>query len=211
MSSVIQSKRQEVPELWPNIPGTWKHDVRINYHSPFNIEKLTPEKNPDITLEKGCNILSKLGLKWWVSQGTLLGFYRDKGYCKGDSDIDIEVLDADPNIMDEIVQQMPFELIRSASLYDRYFQLAFIDRINNVIFDVWFLYSKEDVILNYTDEPQKLWYPKKYFNNLSFIDYNGKQYPTPSDCEWYCEFRYGDSWNTPQYTDRLGRIKPPTT
>jgi len=206
MSFTIRSKREIVPELWPNINNTWERDVRINYFNPFTIEKLTPEKNVDSTLDKGCNILTNLGLKWWISQGTLLGFYRDKGYCNGDSDIDIEILDADPNLMNEIVTQMPFELIRSASLYDKYMQLAFIDRTNNVIFDIWFLYTKEDVILNYTDD-KKLWYPKHYFDNLSTIEYNNKQYPAPSDCEWYCEFRYGDDWNIPQYKNRHGRIK----
>ena len=118
-------------------------EVQIKYYRQFNIEKLTDEKNPTKTLETGCKILEDIGIKYWISQGTLLGFYRDKNFIEGDSDIDIEILDLiDADKFQEIVEKLPFDLIRSASLKDKYMQLAFIDPTNNVIFDIWFLYSK---------------------------------------------------------------------
>ncbi len=194
-------------DLWENISDRWSQDVQIKYYREFNIEELTDEKNPTKTLESGCKVLENLGLKYWISQGTLLGFYRDKNFIEGDSDIDIEILDViDESKFQDIVENLPFDIIRSASLYDKYMQLAFIDPTNNVIFDLWFLYSKDDVILNYTDDG-KLHYPKEYFENLSTIDFKDKHYPSPSDSEWYCKFRYGDDWNIPQYKNRHGKIK----
>ena len=193
-------------DLWENMNGNWLNDVKINYYRQFTIDKMDG-KDPSTTLNIGCDILDDVGVKYWVSQGTLLGFHRDKNFIEGDSDVDIEVLDViDESKFQEIIDKLPFDLIRSASMYDKYMQLAFIDNSNNIIFDVWFLYSKDDLILNYTDDG-KLHYPKKYFENLSTVEFNNRFYPAPSDSEWYCKFRYGDDWNIPQYKNRHGRIK----
>ena len=76
-------------DLWKNINSNWASDVKINYYREFTIDKMD-EKDPSTTLNTGCDILNELGVKYWVSQGTLLGFHRDKNFITGDSDLDIE-------------------------------------------------------------------------------------------------------------------------
>ena len=64
--------------------------LKIYQPLSFTIEPLK-DKNAIPILQKGCEVLENLGLKYWLSAGTLLGIHRDKKLIDHDTDIDIEI------------------------------------------------------------------------------------------------------------------------
>lgn len=58
----------------------------MNYHSPS-----TAKQDADKVLFEFDDIARKMGILYFLVAGTCLGFVRDKGYIKGDNDIDIGI------------------------------------------------------------------------------------------------------------------------
>ena len=163
-----------------------------------NIGKLNQKslnaKGLEKTLIKGCSVLEELGVKYWISSGTLLGLNRDKNLIPYDKDVDIHVL-ADMDIY-KIVKKMPFNsVLRVVSSNNRYMQFAFFDEETKAIFDIFFFYEKADLLVNRNDYGI-FWYPIDKIQNLTTISFNNRKYPAP-DPSWYCEFMYGKDWRTP--------------
>ena len=46
----------------------------------------------NLILSEGCNIIKSQNLKFRLTDGTILGIYRDGGFIKHDNDMDIDVL-----------------------------------------------------------------------------------------------------------------------
>lgn len=146
------------------------------------------------TMVKGCSVLEKIGVKFWLGRGSLLGFHRDNDFLPKDIDIDIDVY-SDKDVY-TIIQKMPFEILFVTSSRGRYMQLTFIDRPTDIIFDIWF-YHEHDGRLTNRNYFGYFWLPSEKVETLQMMDLYGHPYPTP-DPEWYCDFWYGKNWRVPK-------------
>lgn len=87
--------------------------------------------------------LNKYNVDWFLGEGTLLGYYREKDFMNHDTDIDIDVYDVDVRILsklrEDISRYIPFDVYREYR--DIPYLLAF--RINKMRIDlhVWNRYD----------------------------------------------------------------------
>lgn len=149
------------------------------------------DKAPDV-LKAGIENIK--GFDYWVSAGTVLGFYRDKDFIKGDTDIDVEMLNDGISKQDIIKAMKGFELIREIEHEGKPQQLAFIK--NEVIFDIYFYKVVGDNIVN-ENEHGTMKVPYKFVKDLKQIKTKYGSFPAPSPIEEYLEYRYGKDWKTP--------------
>jgi len=143
---------------------------------------------------KGCNVLETIGVKYWISRGSLLGFYRDNDFLPNDIDIDVSIFtDVDVYL---IIKKMPFEVLFVTNCNGRYMQIAFWDPQTKVIFDIWFYHESNNKIYarNFFGY---FWLPKNKIDNLIKFTFQNRDYPVP-DPEWFCSFWYGENWRTPK-------------
>ena len=164
----------------------------IQYSS---IDKNTrPREDLLKTLNRGCDVLEKIGVKYWIGRGSLLGFHRDNDFLPKDIDLDVSVY-TDKDVY-KIIQKMPFEVLFVTNCRGRYMQLAFWDSETKVIFDLWFYFGHRDKMYN-RNYFGYFWLPMGKFDKLTTINFEGREYPIPEP-EWYCQFWYGDNWRTPK-------------
>lgn len=146
-------------------------------------------------LEQASEILEDLGVKYWISAGTLLGAHRDSGFIPWDSDIDIEIL-SDEKLF-EFKQLFNWPVLQTQkNMYGgkHYSQMAFLTR-DGIILDIYPFYRSGHQLENISGQG-RLWYPAERFENLTEITLYNKIYPCP-DPAWYVKFRYGPDWNIP--------------
>lgn len=168
-------------------------------HRPYSLDPME-RKDPLSTLLEGIKILE--GKHWWLSAGTLLGLYRDKGFIPHDTDIDVAVL----GDIDREGLGKDFELVRSVTERDgRHMQSAYIHLPSMIIFDI--LHYWPDGEDYYTEsEKGKLFRPTSIIDKLGTLEHGGHEFPVPGDVEYYLELWYGD-WRTPRTGGKTNWIK----
>jgi len=173
-------------------------DFREYHHFPFDTNKPLPP-NADNVMRLCCELLESLAIKYRLTDGTILGLYRQGSFIPHDTDIDVDVLDF-YNIekLHTSMKKQSMKLGRKAIYKKKVQQLVYYSN-DNVIFDIVFWYSEEgDMICNYSERGYKRVQNRKYFENLSTIGFNGKKYPMPCHIEEWLEMRYGKDWRTPK-------------
>jgi hypothetical protein len=186
--------------------------AEIVEYEPVVQKPLSDVANPKDTLMTGLEVLNKLGLKHWVSAGTLLGLHRDGGFIADDTDIDIGVHSTTNNDFgpcgEAIARAFPkrFRLLRTISFFGRVMQLAFVDsEQDDVIFDLYFYYERFPVkgvdvateLVNVNSATPILKKPKALVEDIEMWESPIGVVPAPKDRDAYCEWRYGAEWRTP--------------
>lgn len=173
------------------------NNLRVQTYRPFTMEPLGGKESAHRILNLGVEVLTSLDLEYWLSAGTLLGIHRDQKFIDHDTDIDVEILGPiNGNILIDKMVESGFELIRSMTITDRPYQLAFIHPDGNIIFDVYFYYKVGNRLINYNDQGT-LWYPEDMLLDFQDVSFGNRTFRVPEP-DWYCEFRYGSSWKTPK-------------
>lgn len=178
--------------------------LRIN-NFVNNIEFISAQdaKDPIKDLKKTAHILNKYNLKWHLSFGTALGFYRDKGFIKGDTDIDINIMADDTTPVDTLIDEFTifYYLVRSVMFKGKQMQLAF-QGDDKFIIDLCFFYPNENGVYSYCEGG--MWQDQNY--NIRNLKTKYGKFPIPTPIEEYLTDRYGD-WKTPQYGETTQSIK----
>ena len=188
-----------------------KVELEIKEYEPINMKPLSGVKNPWETLSTGLRVLKGMGLKHWISCGTLLGLYRDGKLIDSDTDLDVGVLTSITNNFgprgEEIAALFPdnFRVLRTLSFDGNVMQLAFKDnRQNDVIFDIYFYYEdghpglgRYGHLININSRTPILYKPAGLFEKIRTWDSPLGPVPVPDDIEAYLEMRYGVDWETP--------------
>lgn len=151
---------------------------------------LATKPQASFVLEGGADVLDELGVKWWLSAGTMLGLYRDGGFIPHDTDIDVGVLGEPSKEMDEAFKSAGYLELRFMP-----FQRAF--QKDNVVFDIYFFQQLNDTLICDCDIG-RLIKPASLFDTLGTIEFLGREYPTPNPVETYLEVRYGKDWKIPK-------------
>ncbi len=142
------------------------------------------------------NITKRLkGVKWWLSAGTALGFYRDKDFIPNDTDIDIAIEGDWDNDQRSYFAELfkDHRLIREAIWDGHIMQMAYQDT-NNCIFDFYFYYPDGKNRINH-NEMGTMTKPRYGIKKLK-TKYGS--YPFPDPIEDYLLIRYGKDWKIPQ-------------
>lgn len=148
-------------------------------------------------------IFTKHNIKYWIQDGTLLGFYRDKNFIKHDNDIDIGISwkDFTHNVMFNILDS-GFDLNAVSGLVEDSLVVNIIKR--NINIDFYFYYDKDDdefyhsalVKPPYVDGRYRVDYSYKKFNVKEIEFLNCKCF-APDDILYFIETKYGKHWKTP--------------
>ena len=145
-------------------------------------------------------LLNRLKIPYSLDGGTLLGFYREGWFFDHDSDIDITLLDKNPelDIIKDKVKKLGFYValfkkigssgskklgIKKSKIY--------VDIISKVEKDGYALWS-----IRKDPKPIKR-VPVKFYKKLGTLEIRGHKFSVPEDTEGYLETRYGKTWRTP--------------
>ncbi len=148
-------------------------------------------------------LLRKLGVRSWLTDGTLLGYYRENRILPYDNDADLGLF------ISEYSNAITAEFISAgwelAHVYGRLacgLQLSF--RRNSAAVDLFFFYQEEDKFWHGAWKPERKGKVrnliKYYYEPFEFqeVDFLGEQFTVPAETAKYIAAKYGDDWEVPQ-------------
>lgn len=175
------------------------------------------KKQAIVNLREYISLLDELRIFHWFEGGTLLGAYRDKDFCPGDTDdIDIGCWASDIGKIPKIIASLSrtgwslsgkwdcigsngkvltseLAMIRGGSKVDLYFFVT-------TGIEVWTCFY--DWTKGYIPVP--IVYPKHFLDSFNPISLHGVISNSPGPLDEYFTYRYGD-WRTPIHRrDYLG-------
>ncbi|RLC48109.1 MAG: hypothetical protein DRH57_02770 [Candidatus Cloacimonadota bacterium] len=146
-------------------------------------------------------ILDNLNMRNWLTDGTLLGYYRENDIITHDKDVDIGCFIADYN--DKIILKFienDWNLENIFGRKDIGLELSF--RRNYIKLDIFFFYEEGKKYWHgawlKTDKGRNLikYYYDKF--DLKEIEFKGYKFNIPEDILKYIITKYGESWNQPR-------------
>ena len=162
----------------------------------------------DVTIE-----LEKAGISYWLEGGTLLGIIRENRLLPWDNDMDISMYIQDRWKLLKAVMKLVFKgyriTVKSHPVTIGPFRKGELRLIKIRNFER-FLRKGEimlDIFLKKKVEDQFFWMvnvktptlksvPARFYDELGWVEFNGKKYMIPNDFDGYLSYRYGD-WKTP--------------
>lgn len=148
------------------------------------------------------SILNSLGIRCWLTDGTLLGFFREKDLIEHDRDVDlgVRIEDYTDGIIPEFGKQ-GFELKYVLGEKRQGLELSFIRAGAKV--DLFFFYREGDRMWHGAwqgiDKGRKRNLIKYYYDafDLREAEFLGEKFFVPADTLKYIETKYGRDWRTP--------------
>lgn len=145
--------------------------MRLALINPYEAKEIT-----DKILEDWDDACKSLNIPHFVFMGTCLGFHRDGGYIKSDTDLDVGVL-CSPDTLKEL-----FKALREKEIKQEGWMICNVNvQRGHVMLDIWHIFGPLHMA---------------FLTKLDTVTYNGRTYNTPSPPEGYLEFAYND-WRTP--------------
>lgn len=157
--------------------------------------------------------LNSLGVRWWLMDGTLLGFVREGEFLGHDADVDIGIhmSDYSPALLSAL-RDTGLQLYSQHGTPDNGLEITVRSR--------W-LYlpgTSLDIFLFYDDEGQDTWWHATSYKGhqmryryprfeLETLEVRGQTYNVPSPPERFLVQKYGDDWRTPN-TSWHGLLSP---
>lgn len=163
---------------------------------PFDITKPMPECRYDV-MKEGCQILDGLNISYVLSDGTLLGLYRDGELIPHDTDIDVAVvLPTDTgSIIREFIKH-DFSIGRFVLAYGQVRQIVFYK--NETLFDIIFYQKVGDKVLAFNEKDFYFMHNANHYKNTSKLNCNGYAFSIPNDTEGWLAYVYGNDWKQPK-------------
>lgn len=185
--------------------------------------KKLPWMKPDIVyidkeiayenLGRAQDALDELGIPFFLSSGTLLGFYRNTDFIDHDPDIDIGVFIDDHQ--EKIIDRFEEKGLKIKRVYGtKESGLEYSFERKGIQLDIFFYYRNKETVWH------GVWYVNKYlnfkflkrtglvkpvlkrlefpaFSTYDFIEYRERRFPIPSNALDYLITQYGETWNIP--------------
>ncbi len=153
-------------------------------------------------------ITSKLGVRYWVDYGTLLGMVRDGELIPWDSDVDFSILeenkdhlfthlnDIAEHVSDTIRAKVSFEFIKGVNCETSRVLIHCCRGEFYLGVDIFIkcIEDEENVFLDIMD--RKEYSQLKYFSSLDKLHIEGVDLPIPNDVDGYLKTQYGE-WKKP--------------
>lgn len=145
--------------------------------------------------------LKENGVTHWLTDGTLLGYYRDGDFISHDTDTDIGAMCSTFNksAFDSILAK-GFRLMHVFGDPDNSLELAFGK--NGVKTDLFFFYEKDNKLqhsafnLFTSDGYHRIDYSYDKFETIE-INFLGNKFNAPDDVLKFILTKYGEDWKTP--------------
>lgn len=148
------------------------------------------------------DVLEAHGLHPWLTDGTLLGFHREKKILDHDIDTDfgMEATELTPDIP-VWLQEKGFALCHSLGRPDLGFEYAFVR--DNIRTDIFFFYEDNGKFyhaawLGSEKGLNMIKYVYDPFFPLQRVTFLGEDFWAPGDIEKYVLTKYGPDWRTPK-------------
>lgn len=183
--------------------------VKIN-NEFFNFDVETKLHNKSLKFNKLSAILNLVDIRdvledfnidYWLTDGTLLGLYRQGDFISHDMDTDIGVLydTFNPIVIQKIIER-GFSIHKTYGVLDNGFEIAFIR--NNVKTDLFFFYKNDKILWHsawYSEDDINFKMIKYEYMNFEISKnyFYGYQFNTPIKIEEYIVRKYGNDWNIP--------------
>lgn len=162
-------------------------------------------------LVEGLDVLRKLELDPRVSEGTLLGAFREETFISHDTDIDVAVVGPIPTARVLVaMNRRGFAFVRILWHQWKIQQIAFVHRKTGDIFDivVWWASSDGKLVAKFPELDYPMTVDDRQFDSPEFITIDGTRFPTHASPQAWLVDQYGEDWTIPetQKTDwRVGR------
>jgi hypothetical protein len=147
-------------------------------------------------------IFRKHNVRYWLQDGTLLGYYRDKNFISYDNDVDIGIRWADfsrETMLDIIANGFNF-----SACHGRLEESLVINvRKRGISIDIYFYYKDNDYFYHTAAygkaRKYRIDFVYKEFN-VKEVEYFGHYFFVPEDEEYFVRTKYGDKWYIPDNT-----------
>ncbi len=178
----------------------------------MNLKKIIRKEKKEIfnkdnalkNLVEAREILKNLKIDCWLTDGTLLGFYRNSDFIEHDEDLDMGAKIEAYN--EKLILDFTDQNWKIANIYGRRncgLEISFKKR--KIKLDIFFFYT----------ENAKMWHGawrkikdngqtkrnliKYYYDTFSLksVDFKGEIFNIPDDPEKYLVTKYGKNWRTP--------------
>ncbi len=181
------------------------------HHFPFNHNVPLPNVAPFV-MAQCCELLESIKVNYRITDGTILGLYRQGTFIPHDNDIDVDALDFHSiDLLHEGMKRHGMRLGRKVIYKKQLQQLVYYNE-DQVVFDIVFWHSEGNKIYNYSERGYERIQEKQFFENLTYIEYKGRNYPMPSNIEKWLDMRFGQDWRIPKtykrdWKEECGDIK----
>jgi phosphorylcholine metabolism protein LicD len=149
-------------------------------------------------------VLRKIDVRHFVTDGTLLGFFREGQFLEHDEDIDFGVFaeDFDYSVLGSLIAGMNFKgftLNSALGNFNKYFELSF--RRNQIKVDVFFYRKIDDKRVfhafqngyrNGESDVINYFYPEELIGNCKKATFYGFDIYVPYDVDGFLTFKYGN-------------------
>ena len=169
---------------------------------------LITQEGAKAVIESTTQILEKMGVRYWLDSGTLLGAVRNNAINVLDHDVDIRCFKED--VPDDKMGLLMGELYQAGFTTlecndgDRKQMLA-LHLAAKCMLDLKFCEHDDEHLWYYVwdfnrgsaidgSEPAVHCFPMKFFDKLGSRKFLGRKYPVPSPEKEYLEFHYGEKW-----------------
>ncbi len=186
----------------------WKYRNKIinylrgyddTFEFPFDVNKPMP-KGAEKVMQQCCLGLEKMNIRYFVTDGTALGLYRENRFIPHDNDIDVDIVDADKleQIEDYFENVLKMHLGRKL-LYKGKIQQLIYYTDDEIIFDMVFWHKcKEGYEVRYPEFTPVCILKEEYVNNKHMYEFYGHEYPLHAPIEKWLLERYGEDWKVPK-------------
>lgn len=145
------------------------------------------------------------GKKFWMTDGTLLGFFREGDLIGHDLDIDFAMFATDhgPEVGKSFLAK-GFCAHKTYGKIERGLEESFVK--NGIKVDIFYFYETDGFVWhaawlnggkNLQDDIIRYAYPKDLVADLQSVSFLGTQAPAPANIQRYVVLKYGESWQTP--------------
>lgn len=173
----------------------FKRNYTDYFKFPFDTTTPMPSDAVDV-MKKGCELLDKLGVKYTLADGTLLGAIRDHKLISHDTDIDVAVLHpVDAGKIEKVFKANGFKVGRRAAFKGNIQQLVFYSK-SNCLFDIIFYTKIGDEVYNFCEKDFYFQHHAHHYENIVPFEFEGHTFYIPQDVEHWLEATYGN-WKVP--------------
>jgi len=175
-----------------------KSEFREYHNFPFDYNKTPlPKKAADV-MAACCGILEGLGIRYRLTDGTILGLYRQGDFIPHDDDIDIDILDyAQVECLHEMMKSFSMKLGRKVIYKQKVQQMVYYNS-DKIVVDLVFWHSEGATVFNYCERGCRRSQEKRFFESMPQLEYRGRKFPMPSQIEEWLGMRYGPDWRIPK-------------
>ncbi len=160
---------------------------------PFDVTAAT------VVLKEAKQILDKLGVVFFLRQGTCLGAIRDHGFIPWDDDLDLGSVIGLHGFSEKSIEGV-VAAFRENSFFARvehHDHYIYVSMIKSAVRTDWMCYR---IIDNSIFHYPGIRIPLRLLTNLNEIEFVGEKFFVPNPPDEYLRLKYGEKWMIPKKT-----------